>query len=291
MPLWTLLIGPLVLGVPHVLADIRYLVLDRPRRLSGRQLLAILVPLAAAAMMAAAHPLMLVVPGILAIAGAIAFARVSLRARVAALALLAACAGPLCARSSLTLLWLAHAHNAVAVGLWLALAFQRPNRRPLLLLAVAAVLLGVGVAIGAGAFDFVPRATGGWTRPAEGFTATAVGETLALPGLDPSRSLLLFAYAQAIHYAVWLRLIPGERSASETPVPFRRGLSGLRARLGTPAFAIAIVLALAVPLVGAVAPAETRRLYLELAGFHAWLELAVAAHLGLAWLGPRDPAA
>ena len=98
---------------------------------------------------------------------------------------------------------------------------------------------------------------------------------------------MLFAYGQAVHDAVWLRLVPGERSASEVPVSFRRGVAGLRSALGAPAFAIAIVMVMAVPAFGLAVPVETRRIYLELAGAHAWLELAIAAHLGLAFLSRR----
>jgi hypothetical protein len=288
-PLWTLLLGPLVLGVPHVVADFRYLVLDRPRGLRNSQILAILLPLAVVAALSltvtpAASPLLLV-PGFVAIAGSIAFSRATPLVRIAALVLLAGCAVPLCARSSLTLLILAHAHNAVAVGLWLALSHQ--DRRLPLRLAAAAALVGGGVMISIGALDFVPTATGGWNAPVGGFDAAGIGETLALPGLGSSRSLMLFAYSQAVHYAVWLRLVPGERSATGTPVSFRRGVDGLRTALGTPAFAVVVALVLAIVLAGAVVPVETRRLYLRLAGFHAWLELAVAAHLGLAWLRTR----
>jgi hypothetical protein len=276
VPLWTLLIGPLILGVPHVIADIRYLILDRPGGLRDGQVRAILLPLAVVvALSAAVSPLssaMLLVPGLAAIAGSIAFARAPATARLAALLLLGLAAVPLCTHPGLGLLILVHAHNAVAVGLWLALSGREPRKR----LAGAAAILGGGVAIALGAFDVVPAATGGWATPADGFDAAGVGATLALPGLGASRSLMLFAYGQAVHYAVWLHLVPGERSTIEPRV-------SLRSALGAPAVAVALLLILAVPLAGAVVPVETRTLYLKLAGFHAWLELAVAAHLALSW--------
>lgn len=282
-PLWALLLGPLLLGVPHVIADVRYLVLDRPGGLSDRQVRAILLPLAAGAALSVALPSAVVAPGLLAIAGAVALAPATPFVRAAALALLAAAAVPLCARPDLSLLGLAHAHNLVAVALWMGLSTGRPGFR----IAAAAAFVAGGAAIGAGALDALPLATGGWTPPVEGFDAAAVGATLELPGLGPSRSLMLFAYAQAVHYAVWLRLIPGERATSDAPASFRRGVDGLRGALGGRGFAIAILLVVAVPLLGLIAPVATRRLYLDLAGVHAWLELAVGAHLGLAWLARR----
>lgn len=282
VPMWTLLVGPLVLGVPHLIADFRYLVLDRPRGLADRQVFAILVPLAALAALGVAIPgasLATVIPGLAATAGAAAFAGGSARVRLLALALLAVCAVPLCAQPGWTLLILAHAHNAIAVGIWLVLA---PSRTRLRWAAAAAILLG-GVAITLGALDFVPFATGGWQTPATGFDAASLGESLALPGIGPARSLMLYAYAQAVHYAIWVRLIPGERAPTGVPVSFRRALGGLRAALGKPAFAVCLVVALALPAAGLAFPAESRRLYLDLAGFHAWLELAVGAHLAIAW--------
>lgn len=283
VPMWTLLVGPLVLGVPHLIADFRYLVLDRPRGLADRQVLGILVPLAALAAVNVAFPgassLSMVIPGLAAIAGGIAFASGSTRVRLFAFALLAACAIPLCAQPGWTLLILAHAHNAIAVGLWLAIA---PSRTPLRWAAAAVILLG-GVAITLGALDAVPLATGGWQTPVAGFDANSLGDSLALPGLGPARSLMLYAYAQAVHYAIWVRLIPGERALTEAPVSFRRALGGLRAALGSPAFAVCLVVALALPAAGLAFPAESRRIYLDLAGFHAWLELAIGAHFAIAW--------
>jgi hypothetical protein len=276
-PMWTLLVTPLILGVPHVVADFRYLILDRPLGLQDRQVLAILLPLAIAAALSAAvsetaSP-MLLAPGLVAVGGAIVFARASFRARLAAAILLAACAGVLFAQPAFSLLLLVHAHNAIAVGLWLALG---PRRGVLPRLAAAAAMVGGGLAIAFGALDSVPMATGGWAAPAGGFEAAGVGRTLELPGLGASRSLLLFAYGQAVHYAVWLSLVPAERSASEPSV-------SLRSRMGMAALAVALVLVVLVPVAGAVVPVETRGLYLKVAGFHAWLELAVAAHLALAW--------
>src|SRR5439155_8790215 len=76
-PLWLLLAAPLVLGVPHVVADVHYLVVRGPLRLSRRGFVAIGVPLAAMTVarvvMLAGAPFSLeldVVLGLAAIAGA-----------------------------------------------------------------------------------------------------------------------------------------------------------------------------------------------------------------------------
>lgn len=284
-PMWTLLIGPLVLGVPHLVADLRYLVLDRPAGLRIPQLATIALPLAFLTVAGALVPgsaLALTIPGLAAVAGAIAFSRAGAATRVFSLLALTAVAIPLCLEAPRTLLLLAHAHNAIAVALWLALARERTPLRWL----AATILLAGGALIASGALDFVPLATGGWITPAAGFDPESVGDSLALPGLAASRSLMLYAYAQAVHYAVWLRLVPGERSPSEAPVSFRRGFEGLRAALGRPAFAATIAVAIAVPLAGLLwEAAQARHLYLQVAGFHAWLEIAVGAHLVLAWRG------
>ncbi|HUQ42310.1 MAG TPA: hypothetical protein VM052_07395 [Candidatus Limnocylindrales bacterium] len=286
-PMWTLLIGPLFLGVPHLVADLRYLVIERPHALRTAQIVAIAIPLVLltiAGVLFPASGLVLTVPGIAAVAGAVAFAGGGRGARAIALVALAGIAVPLCREAPMALLVLAHAHNAIAIALWLALS---TSRRAALRGIAAVVLLAGAALIASGALDAIPVVLGAWITPAGGFDPESVGESLALPGLGASRSLMLYAYAQAVHYAVWLRLVPGERSATDAPVSFRRGAGGLRAALGAPVFVIAIVVAVALPLAGFFRAAEARHLYLEIAGFHAWLELAVGAHLALAFVRPK----
>ena len=78
-----------------------------------------------------------------------------------------------------------------------------------------------------------------------------------------SRLILIFAFAQALHYVAWLVWIPALR-----PAPWSRA-----AWLGVAA------VSLLVPLEALHRPVEVRATYLSLVSFHAWFELAIAAHL------------
>jgi len=135
---------------------------------------------------------------------------------------------------------------------------------------VLAIVAGAG-AIALGAADRLLDVAAAWEAPATGLdfgslTATLAPDLAAMPAL---RVVLLYAFAQALHYIVWLALIP--RLA--TP---RRSL---RQDLGTLPLALAGAVSLAVPLAGWAAPGRVRAIYLSLVLFHGWLELAVIAHL------------
>ncbi|HZS41320.1 MAG TPA: hypothetical protein VFF06_31035 [Polyangia bacterium] len=279
-PLWLLLLAPIVLGVPHVVADLRWLVL-RPG-VERRVLVAIAPPLAAMTALRVINlagggswPAVEIALGGAAIAGAIAFSVERASTQRAAIALAAAAlliaAGLLAPRQ--IALWLGHAHNLVAFGLLLAW-WPAPSRNRA---AVALVFAACAALIALGALDPLSRAAGGFAAPSTGLDFAGLTATLA-PGLAPTlalRLVLLFAFAQAVHYAVWLSLLP-RAVAPRAPL-----LSSLRAELGTPGLLVAAALALAVPACGLFAPARTRALYLSLVLFHGWLELALIARLAV----------
>ncbi|MGB0678165.1 MAG: hypothetical protein ACPGUV_00720, partial [Polyangiales bacterium] len=202
VPLWLLALGPLVWGVPHLLADLRYCVL-RPgfhRRPAVGCCLGL--PLLAVGCGA---------PCVLCgVALAVYFAGCTTKCvwrgdgmgyRL-----------PLALGLSLALAWLmgwgqthtdlvlAHAHNFIAVALWW---HWRPRRGSLACWLLVAFTLACAV-IMAGGFD-------GWwgampALPAE-LTLSAHLSLLA-PGLPApwgGRLVRLFAFAQAVHYGLWLR--------------------------------------------------------------------------------------
>jgi hypothetical protein len=160
----------------------------------------------------------------------------------------------------------------IALGLWLVWA--RASARD-----SAAVVLLVGtcaLAIASGLLEPVTHAAGGFGAPTRGLDLGSMADTLA-PGLAAAaavRVVLLFAFAQALHYAVWLVLLPAAARTGTGPRPF---LAGLRADLGTAGIVIAVLASLAVPLAGLVDAAGARAVYLSLVLFHGWLEVAVIA--------------
>ena len=169
-----------------------------------------------------------------------------------------------------------HLHNAMALALWWAL---RPRDRRAL--AVVALVVAGAALLLVGALDPVVAAASGWQVP------------LAIPGLDAHaqayapgaeapwamRVVLSFAFLQAVHYAIWLRLVPEDARQRPAPRPFRASWRALRDDLGRPLLGLALLLALGIATWGALDLIAARAGYLRLATFHGYLELAVAALL------------
>jgi hypothetical protein len=287
-----LALGPIVLGVPHLVSDLRYLVL-RPRLHRVRAFLVLaLVPCALAFFWPVLEVAGLALVG--AAVGApgpvarelsarparhLALLR---RAPVAALGVTLVFAGRETGR--LGELLFAHAHNALAVFGLLAVSAPRARRRlaPFALLAaVFATLLLAGV---------VPTEaaqSGAALRPFE-LDAWSLAATLS-PLDDPAlahRFVALFAFGQALHYLVWLRLVPELARPRRGPRSFRQSLRALRAELGAPLLLGALVLAAALPAWGTFELGAARDAYLRLALFHGPLELAAFAALFIAGRAP-----
>jgi hypothetical protein len=167
-----------------------------------------------------------------------------------------------------------HAHNLVALALWL---FLRPRPAshawvPLLALAGSALVL-------AGALDPLVTRLGGWSAPATGLDFGELVVTHA-DGLEPTlaaRAVLSFCFLQSVHYAVWLRLIPEDARPRRAPRTFVASWRALVHDFGAPALFAVAGLALALVAWGLRAPGPARDGYLRLATFHGYLELAVAA--------------
>jgi hypothetical protein len=269
-PLWTVLLGPLVLGVPHLLADVRYLIV-RPglhRRAGFFALVAL--PLAAT----------LIVPklplGLLAVAGACLIARAPLRTRIAAALAFAAVALAVLQIGRSADIVFAHVHNLVAVGLWWWWRPRRPLHQVLPLLAFVAGLVGISVgtvevwSIRAG--GLAPIMGGGL-----GVEEFASSVSLFADPVWALRALLIFTFGQSVHYAVWLRLVPDDDRPRPGLRSFRSSFRALLADCGAPLLALAAALALAL-IVGAAFDAYgARTLYLRFALFHGPLEIAVIA--------------
>lgn len=271
-PLWMLALAPFVWGVPHLLADVRYLVVRQGlhrERLLGPLLLASLVAglvLGVRGTLLGAVTVTLACPGTLP-------RKLAWTLGLSMLAALAWWAGP---TGDVVL---AHAHNLVAVGLWLA---WRSRTRawhwlPLGVFTAGAVWLLLG-----NVTEVLDR-TGGLQPPVEALSLDDLAWQLA-PVADPDlalRLVLLYGFAQGAHYVMWIHLLPTEDRARPVPRSFRRSWRALRADLGPWLPALALVVAVA--LAGwAVADLVAARLgYFQLAWFHGHLELLVTPLLAL----------
>jgi hypothetical protein len=268
-PMWMLALGPIVLGVPHLLADLRYCVVRPAWHRQPAMWIGVGVPLLAVVLTGQTAV------GFAAVAGACAASSGPLGRRLlvlgVAIAAAASCiwAGP---RASLVLV---HLHNFVAVLLWWR---WREGPAGLRSLPVAAFLAGC-VLIASGALDH-GIAMFGVAGPLGGDLQVHM-HSLA-PGLDGPlglRVVLLFCFAQSVHYVIWLRLVPEDDRERPTPRSFHASWRALVDELGFVIPCTAIVLALA--LAGwAVFDLMAARLgYLRAAEFHVFLELALLGQL------------
>jgi hypothetical protein len=267
-PMWMLALGPIVLGVPHLLADLRYCVVRPAWHRQPAMWIGVGVPLLLVAVTGQTAV------GFAAVAGACAASSGPRARRVMVMALAigsaVACvwAGP---RASLVLV---HLHNLVAVLLWWR---WRDGPARLRLLPVAAFVAG-SLLIACGGLDL------GLGLLAAGPLAGDLHRHMhsLAPGLDGVlglRVVLLFCFAQSVHYVIWLRLVPEDDRARPTPRSFHASWRALVDELGLVLPCVAIVLALA--LAGwAVADLGAARLgYLRAAEFHVFLELALLGQL------------
>jgi hypothetical protein len=289
-------LAPLVLGVPHVASDVRYLLLRR--RLPSTVLRVALGTCAGLVALRGAEVLwgetailvhleLGVAFGFVAIA-AVAGAsssrgRTALAGVLAALAVLAPVAFT---HPSMARLVFAHAHNLVAVLLWVAL-FRRSARLAFLPLTV---LIAAAAVLTSGATLPLTERLGG--DHALGLSLSSIATWLA-PGLGASLAsgvVVSFVFLQGVHYGVWLGWIPQEDVGGEGTLSFRMSIRSAFRDFGRSGL---VLVALGVALVAAFALRDlhrTRDVYLSLATFHGYLELAALAFFTTAHRvdGPRD---
>jgi hypothetical protein len=277
-------VGPAFFGVAHVAADARYLVLRRslPRWWAsalGTGCAALLALRAFELAFPSALPFAateLAVGAALTLAGCVAGAltgnSANSRSRAALVGVgVVALAVAALTRPNLARLVFAHVHNVVAIALWLYLfrARRRFALPALALLAAAAALLLTGVALS-------------WVRFDGPGAARLVDEALfAWPAWMPQRTALglgvLFVLLQGVHYAVWLTFIPQDDTPAQGTRSFRGSWRALRRDFPAPWLTTIVVLALLVLAASTFDVHRTRQLYLSLATFHGYLELAAAA--------------
>lgn len=266
-PLWAFAFGPLVLGVPHLLADLRYLVVRSGLLVTPVRLGVAMIPVLAAWAPGDTRGWALAVVATAALAApGLAWGRRALGVALGALLVALGLAYPVA--SALVLL---HAHNLVAISFWL-LWRRRAGRAHLLV--VAAMALGAAL-LASGALD---RAALALPLPL-GVSPASAADWLApgVPAPWDGRLVRVFVYFQALHYVVWLRLVPEEDRPRESARTYRREWRELVGDVGA-----LVAWAVALGTVGLVAwgwgnAGAARDAYLNVAVFHGFLELGVAA--------------
>jgi hypothetical protein len=279
VPMWLLALGPIVWGVPHLLGDVRYLWV-RPGH-HRRWPLWLLVAGPMVVLSITADPTW----GFVAAGGAAAAARGPLWKKALALA----AAGGLVAAaqrwSFLTAVAFAHAHNFVGIALWWA--WRRRTGR--LHWVPLVVFLGASVALTSGALDGAVLGAGALAAGPGGMDVYYHLASLApdVPGMLGVRLVLLFAFAQSVHYAVWVRLVPEEDRRRETPRTFAATFRALAADFGWPLLGLTVLVAVGLAVWAAFDVFAARTGYLRAVLFHGHLEVAAAALLFVEGARPR----
>lgn len=276
-PLWLLVLGPLVWGVPHIAADIRYLVLRTG--FGRRRILWVFggVPLLALALGAD------LLWGFVGTALVALAARASWRRRLVVAVLMLGCGLGLQRLGPTSDVVFGHVHNFGAVSLWWV---WRPRRGrahwvPLVLLVAAIGLLvsDLGLQIVGSRFEW--HALG--DSPDRQLWRLA-------PGLEPMlgmRLVLVFCFMQSVHYAMWMQMIPDEERQRSTVMTFRASLCDLERDTGRFALGVFATLSLALIVWASWDVLAAERGYFRVARFHGHLELMAAALLLLE--GRRRP--
>lgn len=265
-PLVLLALGPIALGVPHLFADVRYLVVREGLHRRATVWGAVFGPLVALGVTADVRW------GWAAMVGAALVARGSLWRR-APLALLGVALHALATRHGFLLgLFMAHFHNLFAVfALWV----WRPKQLRLSLAPVALYVAASAFVLSGAYRPLLALAHGDhalWT----GLDLSEQSHTFAPPfaGSWGIHLVVFFAFAQSVHYGLWLRAVPDEARPSKTPRSFRQSARVLVGELGLPLVVLAVVGSVGLAAWAAIDLVTARDTYFRFAMFHGYLEFA-----------------
>jgi hypothetical protein len=281
-PVALFFLGPLLFGVVHIAADVRYLALRLapPRAL----LLASLAPaalLTAGRVLVGLHVLGALQGARLDTAVGLAWVGVALAARwrgggralLLGAPLFAAASGLLLAYAEACEVAVTHLHNVAALVIWLTLFRRRPGWTAVPVALVIALTLGML----SGAF--LPWAARHGGILAFGQTMARLGAVFA-PGASPRVAMsvvMTLVFLQSVHYAVWTAWIPQECLPGEGTPTFRMTVRSLTADFGKVGLAVVAGTALAFAALACWHFRTSVLWYLTLVRAHTWFELAVFA--------------
>jgi hypothetical protein len=265
-PMWQLLLGPILLGIPHVICDIRYLVLKD--RLYKHDWIWFAVGL----------PFLFYFLTNQVFFATFAILLMSTKTRrkgfqrwfvqIFSLTLFAiSIQWP-----KLFLYAFLHMHNLIGIGIWW---FWRKNRNAWEYIPLVLIVLGtIGILLlnphHTNALLYYPASmdVGYYGKLIAGFTTGDLQVSF----------VLLFAFLQSIHYLVWIRLIPEEDRKQRTPRGFQKSYKALQDDFGFwflwgSFFALMFFIGYAI-----YSPSMARTDYLALISFHGFLELVMLVY-------------
>jgi hypothetical protein len=247
---------PLLVGVPHVASDIRYLVLPLPRAQIALAIAASLTLVVLRAASIATGMNLLMAEATLVAGWLLASLVLEPTARKRALGIALFASAVIIGLPIVFIATAALAHNFLAIVAWVVVA--RPTKKHALTLVGGVALF----ALIAGLVGPLTSAlTGGDASPWLTLDKAAGVMFGGLPHGVARGLLIAFAFLQGVHYTIWLGWIPASQ-----PAP-KRGIA-----------TVAIAAATLTVLAGALYnPAWARTTYLALATFHIYLEIVILA--------------
>jgi hypothetical protein len=272
-PLVSLWLGAALFGVPHVVASVRYVGLHERVSAATRGIMALAMALGAAQLCGAgswaprAYPLLF---------GAAVLAELAregdgrggrLRSSIIALSVLVI--APLgAAWPALFFVAMAHGHAVCAVVHFARRARQRavPTWPFLLGLPICAAAL-------AGSLDGLLAAKLWAPGSAVGSIIAEATGAAPLSGSWLRRLLFVYAFGQALQYAVWLRLVPEVERQAPIPQTVGRALALLQVDLARATVPTVVCCLVAAPLL-LIGGGRAREAYFALTYIHFGLELA-----------------
>jgi hypothetical protein len=309
-PLWVLLLGPLIYGVPHIFSSIRYFhhsvsktalyeVRDDQRFRMFKVLSGVLVSVFAYRLLITADYFQLNLPSMSEWSGSTYVESGALGFTVVVAAWIYGIAArrifqgllfsiPLVLGFAFYPAWTIGAlvliHNFVAFVYWM-IASDKEERK-VASFAFVVTLLATGLIFG-GVFD-------SWARPSlildlANLSIVDTGKLIA-PWSSSERLFLhacvAFAFGQSLHYFVWLKAIPDQHHYQKIPTTFRHSLTLLRQDFGYTMASALIALSVGSILFWSFMSFQKARLiYFCLASYHGYLELAglvlIAGSLGM----------
>lgn len=287
-PLWALLLGPLILGVPHLLSSIRYLpkLTHLEQHVSYTTLyriiggVYILIAVLRLFVFSETSLFNSYLPNFLELAFCTLFLiMIGYFSKVPNIRLLSSfiVLGCLCVMSFQhpleTLGFLVIAHNFVAFYFWIIRASEKKEQY----VAIIALFL-FSVISGAfllGSFDNLMH-----YRPYEIlnglFSERNIGSQIFPAGEATlwMRAVSAYAFGQGVHYFIWLKAIPEQELRFQHSTSFATSLVLLKNDMGLKLIYIALILALAIVGYGLLVNfIQARIVYLSLAALHGYLEI------------------
>jgi len=263
-PFALMAILPLIFGIPHVLGDLRHLIVRRG--LLSRPGLLLLAGLPITGAYLGIGPL-LTAP---VMAGAVLGGRADWLRKLLLLLCIGLIGYGIYRLGTLGSLIFLQAHNLVALLLWSLWPSASHKRKVILitLITLASLVIFSGLADGLLGQSFASTV--------QGKVFGDIASWFFQDNLRFSERLAaFFCFAQMMHYLVWLKWFPQDDQDSDEP----RHFMAFSRDLGAPLVQFSLMATLGLAIWGSVDTWEARALYLKLAAFHGYIEYAALALL------------